>query len=194
MAPMPTEDHDSSRRGARRVRPTRLGEAYERLAAADAPERSTPRTSSGWRSPPTCSAGPTSSPRPGQRAHLEAVRDGDVGLALRVRVRHRGWRSCSAARWRRPAAGSPARPARRGDRLRRRRARATCSIPQALQASMDGDAGDRVRDLRAGRRHRRAVRRRRPRDDRPARSRPVADRHGRDRARRRAPRRGDDSP
>ena len=51
---------------------------------------------------------PDDSTAAGARAHLEAVRTGDIGLAIRSRVLARDGSTCSAARWPRQAAGSPA--------------------------------------------------------------------------------------
>ena len=93
----------------------------------------------------------------GARAHLEAVRTGDVGLAIRSAY---GMGMESIQRGEMAQGGGWL---ARGARLVEETGYDGVEpgfllIPQALQA-LDGWArGRRVRDLRAGRRHRRAVR------------------------------------
>ena len=89
--------------------------------------------------------------------------EGDVGLAIRS-ASGSGWSTCSAARWPRQAAGSPAAARLVEESGYDGVERGYLLIPQALQSLMAGRPGRRLRDVRAGRRHRRAVRRRGPRE------------------------------
>ena len=122
------------------------------------------RTSSGWRSRPTCSAARDETTRGlgaglsrGRRATATSARAVARGVLARDGPSAQRGEMAQAGGWL-ARAGGP----RRGDGLDVVE-RGFLLIPQALRARESGDAGRRVRALRAGRRDRRAVRRRRPR-------------------------------
>ena len=97
-------------RGAPGIRATRLGRG---LREPDCRRRDgrprVPRTSSGWRSPPTCSDGPRNSWRPGPEP---ISRPSGLATSASRCAPHTdsGWSRSSGARWPREAAGSPAQP------------------------------------------------------------------------------------
>ena len=134
------------------------GEAYQRLSAADAAGDLGAEDLERLAISAYLTGRPEETVAVGARAHLEAVRDGHAELAVRVDLaRHVS--SCSAARWPRQAAGS------RGLHGSSRRPATTVSErgrlldPRGAPIADVGRPGGRVRDLRAGRRHRRPVRR-----------------------------------
>ena len=151
------------------------GEAFESLSAADAAGALALEDLERLGIAAWLTGRPEESVAVGARAHLEAIRDGNAELGIRVAV------SLGMALMERNEMAQAGGWLARAERLIEETGydgpeRGRLLIPERAAVADVGRSRDRVRDVRTGRGHRRPVRRSRPGHARPARAWAVPDR------------------